>query len=282
MYSSVRQWLQNKFGHITHQLEFLSASDIANASRLWRNQHKDLELVATIQEPSQEHDVRKHGLDLVSTTTKDGLKKALAEVLRQILDAVNIALPFLESAQKGLDQSTEENVGSIPEGEETKIPFPGLPPTMAAKHGKVETLSRSVVTSNLYRQQQTTATATLTSQAPQMKLDATQQTVAYQTPEHGPTSQRGKVHASAQRSNVPAPYSTGTPRRTSPKLVSQPRPPVFAPVYPPKVVVEEMRPSWAMPKIAWSKKQTEKGSLAEVLRTEEQKVRKQLEAELQT
>ncbi len=50
MYASVRRWVHEKFNHLTQQTEFLTTSDIANASRSWRNKHRDLELVATIEE----------------------------------------------------------------------------------------------------------------------------------------------------------------------------------------------------------------------------------------
>ena len=126
LYASVIKWIKEKFTEKTNQVRYLTAHDVANAARRWRVQNRHLELVETIEEPTEEEEQGKRCLDLTQTTTADGLKKALAEICARLPEAAGIAIPFLEAAQEARPEGVE-GLNKILEGDEIVIPEPGLP-----------------------------------------------------------------------------------------------------------------------------------------------------------
>ncbi len=122
----VRRWIQEKYGSYSKQVEFLTISDVANASKFWRKQHPTLELLDVIPDEDPVVDARKRALDSIGTTAPEGLRKALAEVFKQLPAAIEIALPFLQTAQEA---GAPSNSAGVLEGVEItgKIPHPGYP-----------------------------------------------------------------------------------------------------------------------------------------------------------
>ncbi|KAK3697388.1 hypothetical protein LTR37_017450 [Vermiconidia calcicola] len=131
MYATVLRWMKDKLGGKTNQIQFLSDSDVANASRQWRVQNRDLALIDEILEPSAEEEAKQKCLELInvvsaSADTNAALRTALVEVCRQIPAAVDIALSLLE---KSAPQDWAKNAESseILEGSDIKVPHPGFP-----------------------------------------------------------------------------------------------------------------------------------------------------------
>lgn len=131
MYATVLRWMKDKLCGKTNQVQFLSDSDVANASRQWRVQNRDLALLDEIPEPSAEEEVKQKCLELInvvsaSADTNAALRTALVEVCRQIPAAVGIALPLLEKcAPQGQTKNAESS--EILEGSDIKVPHPGFP-----------------------------------------------------------------------------------------------------------------------------------------------------------
>ncbi|KAK5169321.1 uncharacterized protein LTR77_005296 [Saxophila tyrrhenica] len=125
MYAAVRRWIMEKFGSATKQIEHLSISDIANASRFWRQQNPELELIPDIPDDDPAIGARKRALESINRIAPESLRRALAEVFKQLPAAIEIAQPFLESVQTG--NAATSNGAPIMEGDKIEVPLPGMP-----------------------------------------------------------------------------------------------------------------------------------------------------------
>lgn len=99
LYKAVCKWMKEKYGHVK-ELEFLNDHDVANAARRWRVYNRDLELVDTIPDPKPEDERRDKCLKLIETATVEGLQKALREICSKLPEATEIVVPILESSQR--------------------------------------------------------------------------------------------------------------------------------------------------------------------------------------
>ena len=130
MYAAVKKWIKSKYGDVSKQAEYVGDHDVANAARVWRIQNRDVELLESVEEPSPEEVEQKKYLDLLGTTTANGLRRVLAEICTQIPAAVKIALPCLEAAQEKQSQGDDSRMDGdrgIQEGDNIQIPEPGMP-----------------------------------------------------------------------------------------------------------------------------------------------------------
>ncbi|SMR51908.1 unnamed protein product [Zymoseptoria tritici ST99CH_3D1] len=124
-YTAVQKWLQEKYGGVCDQAQYLTHADVANVSRPWRLKNKDVALRSGgMDDDESEGEAKMRDcLDRIMETGVDGLRNALKEVCKKMPEAVDVILPFL--GKKG-DDGSSASVGIL-EGGDIVMPEPGLP-----------------------------------------------------------------------------------------------------------------------------------------------------------
>lgn len=133
-YAAVRNWLHKNYGPDapggTKQMINMTKQDISNLAYKWRQANREVVLREVIEEPTSEEKESKRCLDLIESSTVDGLRRALTEVCQHLPQAARIALPFLESNQQAAADESDEVSNTILEGWDMPIPAPGFPPNI--------------------------------------------------------------------------------------------------------------------------------------------------------
>ncbi|KAM3425046.1 hypothetical protein BST61_g7014 [Cercospora zeina] len=119
-YSAVLKWLKENYAHRTPQVDCVRKQDICNVAQHWRCLNKDVELRQAIPDECDQEKQRKDYLSSIDTTPVSQLSKALLEVCRQLPQAIDIVIPFLDKPR-----SAENRSSPITEGTDIVIPFPG-------------------------------------------------------------------------------------------------------------------------------------------------------------
>ncbi|PIB02784.1 hypothetical protein CB0940_11691 [Cercospora beticola] len=119
-YAAVLKWLKENYAHRTPQVDCVRKQDICNVAQHWRALNKNVELRQEIPEESDLEKQRKEYLSSVDTTPASQLSKALIEVCKQLPQAIDIIIPFLDKPRPAESRSSP-----ITEGTDIVIPFPG-------------------------------------------------------------------------------------------------------------------------------------------------------------
>ncbi|KAF2215973.1 hypothetical protein CERZMDRAFT_104971 [Cercospora zeae-maydis SCOH1-5] len=119
-YSAVLKWLREHYAHRTLQVDCVRKQDICNVAQHWRSVHKDVELRQEIPDESDQEKQRNDYLSSIDTTPASQISKALLEVCRQLPQAIDIVIPFLDRPRPAANRSSP-----ITEGADIVIPFPG-------------------------------------------------------------------------------------------------------------------------------------------------------------
>lgn len=126
-FSAVANWLHNKYDDLTSQAKFMTKHEVSNVAQKWRQAHRDVEMRTTVKDETPEEVEERRRLDLINSTTEEGLMIALAAVFEAIPAAITIATPVLEALQvKNSHVHVPPTV--IKEGKNIQAPFPGLHP----------------------------------------------------------------------------------------------------------------------------------------------------------
>ncbi|KAK4627677.1 uncharacterized protein CLAFUR5_11881 [Fulvia fulva] len=218
-YSAVLRYVHERYGPVTQQAYHLSKADVGNVSRPWRLQNKDVELKTEVEEESYEQKRRRECLDAIESTTQGALAKALAEVCRQIPQAVDIAAPFMEFPERDGDAESP----GIVEGNDLVVSPPGIP-------------TKKMILSEGFQGANTTPTSAQpvsapsgpdggVSQASQSAHALTSSTGATQSPP-GPSTQTSAPHPMLPpppptRPPIPAAAISTDPETTSQAFISE-------------------------------------------------------------
>jgi hypothetical protein len=299
LYAAVRKWIQDKYSQLTKEVSYLTDHDVANAARRWRVLNRHLELVDTIPESSPEDERRDKCLELIQTTTNDGLQQALKEICKKLPEATKIALPFLESGQ--VDQSeTATKKSKILEGDEIVIPLPGIP------GHRLNTLFKTITPKQTPAQPLANQNQNSNSSAPHSVQQSQPQQPPRQTAaSNGPPQYPNSQHQPLLRPPLPpqsqfpslAPMAPPPPvtnkfRVYQPRVEATPMPPngaysvisgghrLYVPATGSKAPAQsqDTRPSWAQPDLTESNRS--KATAKANVESDESRVQRQLEAEL--
>ncbi|KAK5114589.1 hypothetical protein LTR85_010166 [Meristemomyces frigidus] len=125
-FSSVANWLHDKYDSVTKQAQFMTKQEVANVAQAWRRANKGLKLKMSLEDATPEEIEKSKCMDLLNTTKSEGLMRALALVCERLPEAVAIAMPMLEAVQEK-EANTVPELTAIAEGNDVVPPYPGFP-----------------------------------------------------------------------------------------------------------------------------------------------------------
>lgn len=121
-YATVTNWVKEKYGPTSAQLQHLTKADVANVARFWRAKNSEVELRTEIAEETDADRQRKNCLDAIQTTAAEQVRKALLEVCKVLPHAVEIIATFM-----GKPPDDQHQAKPIAEGDDINFPPPGRP-----------------------------------------------------------------------------------------------------------------------------------------------------------